>query len=407
VLAKTPNDVWLLLSEAAVYASTYASHVRGDGDGLLRLEADRGGASGVTPFVTPWRVAMVGASLAPIVESTLIENLNPASELDDTSWIESGRSAWSWWSGDSTSDYDTQVEYVDFAASQGWEYYLCDEGWQESWMPDLVDYASSKGVGIWLWINGDEMDSEDKVRANLERWAGWGIKGVKVDYVFDQLETYDLVARIAAEHHIMVNFHGCTKPSGERRRYPHLMTREAIYGAEQYKTGHGPSASFNAILPFTRNVQGPMDYTPVTYSDNGHETTWAHQTALDVVFESGVQHLADSPPSYEDNIAKDFLAACPAAWDQTRLLEGEPGSHVTLARRKGMEWYVGAISGGEARTASIDLGFLGAGEYDAELYRDGDSDTEQVREEKTVTREMVLEVPLRAHGGAALRLSPK
>jgi alpha-glucosidase len=150
-----------------------------------------------------------------------------------------------------------------------------------------------------------------------------------------------------------------------------------------------------------------MDYTPVTYSDNDDQTTWAHQTALDVVFESGIQHLADSPSSYENNVARDFLASCPAAWDETLLLEGEPGRHVTIARRKGEEWYVGAICADQGRSAQLSLAFLGSGEYQAVIYRDGQGPTDQVREEMTVTRDTQLSLELKANGGAALRIVPR
>jgi alpha-glucosidase len=205
----------------------------------------------------------------------------------------------------------------------------------------------------------------------------------------------------------MVNFHGATKPSGERRRWPHNLTREAIFGAEQYKGGTGPTAKFNCILPFTRNVQGPMDYTPVTYSDMGGQTTYAHQTALDVVFESGVQHLADKPSSYMSNAAQPFLKAVPSHWDDTRLLEGDPGSYATLARRSGTSWFVGSIADA-SRTASVSLSFLDASTmYAAQIYQDGTSDTDQNVTTQMVTSSSTLMIPVRQHGGFAIQLTPQ
>ena len=416
VLIKSTNALYALLTEASVYSNYFASHVTGSqaGDGLLTLANGQNDVSVTTPFETPWRAAIVGNSLASVVESTLVENLNPPADSPnpaDTQWIKPGRSAWSWWSGDSTSDYTTQTQYVDFAASMGWEYYLCDEGWDPAWMPKLVQYAAAKKVGIWLWISGDNMNTDAKIATNIALWSGWGVKGVKVDYMFGdgttELAVYDKVAIAAAKAHLMVNYHGCTKPSGERRRWPHLMTREAIYGAEQYKGGKGPTSKFNCIVPFTRNVQGPMDYTPVTYSDTGGLTTAAHQTALDVVFESGIQHLADKPSSYQSNVAKEFLKACPSVWDETKLIEGDPGVFVTIARRSGKAWFVGSICAGAARTATIPLTFLGSGDFVAEIYEDGSSDTQQVLDTKSVTNKAVLSVPLRANGGCAIRISPK
>jgi alpha-glucosidase len=148
-----------------------------------------------------------------------------------------------------------------------------------------------------------------------------------------------------------------------------------------------------------------MDYTPVTYSQFGNQTTWAHQTALAVVFESGVQHLADRPSSYNASIARDFLKACPATWDETRLVEGDPGNFVTIARRKGRDWYVGSISAVPARTARIPLSFLGDGSYSAQIYRDGTSAREQLEERRVVTRATVLEIPIGANGGCAIRVT--
>jgi alpha-glucosidase len=296
----------------------------------------------------------------------------------------------------------------------GWEYYLCDAGWDGSWMPQLVQYAGGKGVGIWIWYDGSQLKTDADIDTMVAQAAGWGAKGIKVDYMFgDDLPTlakYDKVAAATAKAHLMVNFHGSTKPSGERRRWPHNVTREAIWGAEQYKTSSGPTAKYNCILPFTRNVQGPMDYTPVTYSNMGGLTTYAHQTALDVVFESGVQHLADKPSSYTSNAAQPFLKAVPARWDDTRLLEGDPGSFVTLARRSGTAWFVGSIADA-ARTAKVSLSFLepgtGTGTYDAQIYRDGSSDTEQVVDTQTVTSSSVLSIDVRQHGGFGIQLTPR
>jgi alpha-glucosidase len=411
VLLKEPDGTWAFVSEASVYSTYWGTTLRGRA-GMLALQG--GGTNiGVTaPFAAPWRVAMVGPNLSTIVESTMIENLNPPSEIGDASWVKAGRSAWSWWSGDSTSNYATQQRYVDLAASMGWEYYLCDAGWQASWMPMLVAYGASKGVDIWLWIDAANMNTDAKIAANIAQWSAWGIKGVKVDYLFGdsaaQLAVYDKIAVAAAQAHMMVNYHGCTKPAGERRRWPHLMTREAIYGAEQYKVNSGPTAQFNTIVPFTRNVQGPMDYTPVTYSNTMGKTTYAHQTALDVLFESGVQHLADRPATYTTspgNLAQQFLKAVPASWDDTKLVEGDPGSFVTIARRSGTSWFVGAITDA-ARTTAMALTFLGPGTFTATIYRDGASDTEQVQEQQSVTSATVLAIPLRLHGGAAVQITP-
>jgi alpha-glucosidase len=179
-----------------------------------------------------------------------------------------------------------------------------------------------------------------------------------------------------------------------------------VHGAEHYKFAGGPTAAFNCIVPFTRNVQGPMDYTPVTYSSHRGNTTLAHQTALAIVFESGVQHFADRHGVYERSVARELLAACPAVWDETLLLEGEPGRFVSIARRRGRAWFVGAITGDEARRLVLPLTFLDDGAYLAEICRDGASDSDQVCEYRRVTARSTLDVALLCRGGCAVQLRP-
>jgi len=350
-----------------------------------------------------------------LIESSLVENLNPASEVSDTGWIKPGRVAWSWWAHRSDQDnYDIQEGYVDFAAEMGWEYVLVDANWQVSWIQQLVAYADNKGVGILVWYDHqDPALADDEIENTFDQLVTWGVRGVKVDFFEDdqqdKIEVYDRIAAKAAEKELLVNYHGTTKPTGEKRRWPHLMTREAVRGAECYLFPDciGPIAGHNTILPFTRNVVGPMDYTPCTYSNMMSETTYAHQTSLAVVFESGLQHLADTPDSYRSITSNPFHRACPAAWDETRLIEGDPGQHVTIARRSGDEWYVGAIANAARPAHQVPLSFLDSGQtYCAHIYRDGSTDTEILFEQRKVTSSDVLTIPLRRHGGSAIRFTP-
>ncbi|MFE5317554.1 glycoside hydrolase family 97 catalytic domain-containing protein [Paenibacillus sp. NPDC056579] len=429
MLFQVGNDGWMLLTEAAVYGHYCASHLKVNREKPRTLDlafAPDQPTPNVTdgPLATPWRTAIIGDSLATIVESTLVFNLNPASEIEDMSWIRPGRSAWSWHSdSQSCRDHDKQVKFVDFAADMSWEYSLVDGGWdrEESTtnVPELIRYAEGKGVGIWVWTHYNRIQEEQECRRKFALWAEWGVKGVKVDF-FDsdsqsRIQVYDMIARVAMEYRLMINYHGSTKPSGEQRRWPHVLTREGILGAEYWKNdlNEGPNAVHNCTVPFTRNVVGAMDYTPVTFSRltrTGH----CHQLALAVLFESAVQNFADSVEAYQESAGQPFLKQVPAAWDQTVLLEGYPGRYVSMARRSGEDWHVGTICAAGGRTAHIRLDFLDPGEaYTAEIYEEvfGQLDhyrfkhsTEITVRSESVTAGDTLHLPLRVNGGAVLRI---
>ncbi|EPX63317.1 hypothetical protein D187_005723 [Cystobacter fuscus DSM 2262] len=402
----TAGNRWLLLAESDIGGNYHTARLTGgSGNNLRWVWPTATGVSAARPFNSPWRAAVIG-SLANIVESNLIENLSAPSRLADTSWIRPGRAGWSWRAGGNQSDYNTHVSFVDSASMMGWEYYLVDDGWQESWVPSLVSYANSKNVGIWLWVNDEDVKTEAQMRTLFSRWAGWGVRGVKVDF-FDgdsqvTMQLYEKLAQIAAEYRLLVNFHGCTKPNGLGRKWPNVLTQEGVFGAEQGEL----SAAHNLSLLFTRNAIGPMDYTPGAYSNSGGQTTWAHQTALLVMFASYVQHYSDHGAMYRDSIAREFIRALPSAWDDTRLLEGNPSQYATLARRRENDWYVGTIVSGTGRTAAIPLSFLTAGtNYTAHIYTDGTSDNDIAYQVQSVTSNSVLNLPLRANGGAAIRIT--
>ncbi|SEU24491.1 glycoside hydrolase family 97 catalytic domain-containing protein [Stigmatella erecta] len=397
---------WVLLAESDLGGSYHTSQLTGGSGNTLRWSWPTATSVNTSrQFNSPWRLAVIG-SLATLVESSLVENLSAPSQLADTSWIRPGRSGWSWRAGGNQSDYNTHVSFVDSASAMGWEYYLVDEGWQASWVPSLVSYANTKNVGIWLWVNDEDVKTESQMRTLFSRWAGWGVRGVKVDF-FDgdsqvTMQLYEKLAQVAAENRLLVNFHGCTKPNGIGRKWPNVLTQEGVFGAEQGEL----SAAHNVSLLFTRGAVGAMDYTPGAYSNAGGQTTWAHQTALPVLFASYVQHYSDHGAMYRDSVAREFLRALPSSWDDTRLLEGHPSQYATLARRRGNDWYVGTISGGAGRTAVIPLSFLTAGtNYTAHIYRDGTSDNDIAYQVQQVSSTSVLNIPVRANGGAAIRIT--
>jgi hypothetical protein len=255
-------------------------------------------------------------------------------------------------------------------------------------MEGLVDYAAARGVGIFLWYNsaGPHNDysfsPRDKMwdpvirRAEMAKLSSWGVKGIKVDFFKSEkqimIQQYLGILEDAAAEELLVCFHGSTAPRGWYRTWPNMMTTEAVRGAEYYKsepTFPEDAPLHNVEVAFTRNVIGPMDYTPVTFSDNNyaHITTNAHELALAVVYESGLVHFADDIDSYtaQPQVVQDFLADVPAAWDEVRFVEGDPSSHIVLARRKGTDWYLGGLNGaGSPRDVSIDLtqfGYVGSG----------------------------------------------
>lgn len=423
---------WVFITEAAVYGNYCAANLKGFSAGgrtlSLSLAPDQSkpviGEKGVE---TPWRVILLGDDLNTIIRSSILENLNPPNELEDTSWIKPGRSSWPWFTDKSScASLEANQKFVDFTAAMGWEYLLVDAGWRDKLpVEELVTYADAKGVGIWLWAHSRNFREEGVVREQLSLWAGWGIKGVKIDFFEsdsqEMIESYDIIARVAAEYKLMVNYHGCTKPAGERRRWPHIMTREGILGSEYFGSDWswselhpmGPTAEHNCTVPFTRNVVGAMDYTPVHFLKGKRRTTYSHQIALSVIFESGVQHYPDSIEAYSESIAKEFLQAVPAVWDDTLLLEGYPGRYVTMARRKGEEWYIGGICAVSGRTATIALDFLDDGEYRATIYEDGSNwntikllnASEIYKKEVPVSRGDVMEIQLKKNGGCAVQLT--
>ena len=383
-LLQPANDVFALISEANIQRRQSASSLYNDGVSTdYRVCPDQNEVTLNGDWNSPWRVVIVG-SLADVVESTLITDVSAPCALTDTSWIEPGVVSWVYWAyNHGSNDYNIIKKYVDFAATLRLPYVLIDAEWDEmkdgKTVEDAVKYATSKGVKpmIWYnssvgWINGAP---GPKFRLNKpedrEKEFDWceriGVKGVKIDffsgdnqmnmdYCLDLMES-------AARHHLLVNFHGATIPRGWQRTYPNLLSTEGVYGAEWYNnvpTFTNKAAAHNATLPFTRNVIGPMDYTPCAFSDSQHPhiTTHAHELALTVLFESGLQHLADRPESFlaQPKEVQDFLSQLPAAWDETRFIGGYPGEYAVIARRKGQTWYVAGINGtDEVKSISLDL----------------------------------------------------
>ena len=433
---------WLLITEAAVDRHSAGTRLAADAPGgvyRVRLPDPGEGLShgDVEPQATgawtlPWRVMLTG-DLATVFASTVVEDLNPPAAGDFT-WVRAGRASFGWWIDDDASKKEDVLKaFVDLAAEMGWEYSLIDANWHlapEGAIDRVIAYAKEKKVGLWLWYNSagphndvTEWGPRDRIterparRAEFARLKALGIAGVKVDFWHSDKQSvialYHDMMQDAAEAGLLIAFHGATTPRGWARTYPNLLSVEAVLNAEQYKYNERyakDAAWHNTVLPFTRNVIGSMDYLPVALGDAKypHQTTNAHELALAVVFESGIVHFPDSATSYKDlpPTALTLLKDVPVTWDESRLLDGEPGRLAMVARRHGAEWWVGAISGlGEPVTAAVDLSFLGDGEWTLTMIRDGGAPRQTLSESAAVRALDRFSVPMLARGGFLMRFA--
>ncbi len=450
LLLKLQNGPWVAITEADLtdYAGSYLRGVWGVENALesrlspLPKFSDQA-VTGSTPKATPWRVLLLGTRAGDLIEhSYLIPTLNPPSAIADTSWIKPGRSAWDWWSGSYAEGVDfkpgmntaTMLHYIDFAAAHHLEYMLVDAGWSPEDdilrtvsaidMPAIIAHARERGVRVLLWLNWKAVDKQmDQAFPLYEKW---GISGVKVDYMNrddqEMVNFYLRVVRAAAEHHLAVDFHGAFKPTGLRRTYPNQLTREGVMGMEYSKWSTRVTPEHDVTLPFTRNLAGPMDYTPGCFNNASRDKfqvrfkqpfcqgTRAHQLAMYVVFFSPLVMLSDYPESYDNNPGMEFLGKVPTVWDETRVVDGEPGEFVTIARRKGDTWYLGAMTNWDSRDLEVPLDFLGSGEYEARIFTDGPDADQNAKSlsttSKTVKRGEKLSLHLASGGGAAVMFTP-
>ncbi len=392
-LLEPVEGVFALISEANIERRQSASCLYNDGERYSVVAAENDlNLSG--DWHTPWRVVIIG-KLADIVESTLVTDVSEPSQLKDTNWIKPGVVSWIYWANNhGSNDFNIIKKYVDMAVVLKLPYVLIDAEWDEmdkiasnegKTIEDAVAYANAKGIKPMIWYNSSvgwiDGAPGPKFRLNKpedrEKEFAWcekiGVAGVKIDffsgdnqmnmdYCLDLLES-------AARHHLLVNFHGAPIPRGWQKTWPNLLSTEGVYGAEWYNnvpTFTDKAASHNTTLPFTRNVIGPMDYTPCAFSDSQHPhiTSLAHELALTVLYESGLQHLADRPESFlaQPKEVQDFLGQLPTVWDETRYVSGYPGESAVLARRSGNTWYVAGINGKDApQILKTNLSFIGKG----------------------------------------------
>jgi len=445
-LFNTSNkDCWFLLHESDVnrnYCGTKLSNAVDSSKYKLSFPNPKDGrghgesAPTITlPWKSPWRVVIMG-TLADIVESTLVNDVSSPSVIKNPGWIKPGIASWNYWSSNhGTKDYKTVCEFADLAAEMNWPYTLLDWEWDAMGnggnLEDAVKYIQSKGIKPLIWYNSggnhtwvsatpkDRMLTHESRVEEFTKLKKMGFAGVKIDFFEsekqDMIKYYLDILEDAVQFEMMIYFHGCIVPRGWERTYPNLMTHEAVRGAEWYNNTLDftmPAPEHNATLPFTRNVIGPMDYTPVTFTNSQypHITSYGHELALSVLFESGMQHMADRPDGYNElpDAPRTFLKKVPNAWDDTRLLDGYPGKDVIIARRKGNAWYVAGINGEQkAKTKTVKFDFLPEGvKYRLTLIADGRHDKEFATQYMAIDRTTVITVRMLRSGGFAASLDP-
>lgn len=395
--------------------------------------------SGTRTF--PWRILAIAENDADLITNQLSYLLAEPCAIEGPSWIKPGKVAWDWWNDWNVYGVDfkagvnteTYKYYIDFASEYGIEYIIMDEGWYELGdlmqvvpeidMEEILDYAESKNVGVILWVIWKTLDDQWDVA--FDQFEEWGIKGIKVDFMQrdDQwmVNYYHRVAEEAANRKMLVDFHGAYKPSGLRRKFPNVITREGVAGLENVKWSKKNTPDHNVTIPFIRMVAGPMDYTPgaminateknfaIRWSEPMSMGTRCHQLAMYVVYESPLQMLCDNPSNYyKEPECMEFLSVVPTVWDTTVVISASIGEYITLARKKGEEWYMGAMTNWDSREIEIDFSFLDEGDYSMDYFQDGQNADRHAadfkRVKKSVTSNEKLTVLLAPGGGWVARI---
>jgi alpha-glucosidase len=352
----------------------------------------------------PWRVLALAAEDKDLLSNDLVYRLAREADPADTAWIKPGKASWDWWNDNNVYGVDfragvnnpTYKHYIDFAAANGLEYIILDEGWYKLGdltaqvpgidVPELVAYGKAKGVGVILWASWKTLD--DQFEKALDLFASWGVKGIKVDFMQRQdqpmVEFYERTARAALKRHFLVSFHGAYKPTGLGRTFPNVLSHEGVRGLEQNKWGKEGNSRNAVTFPFIRMLAGPVDYTPgamLNAQPKDHRDIYTRpmslgtrcaQLAMYVAYECPLQMLADSPSNYaREPECMEFLAKVPSVWDETLPLGAKVGEWLMTARRSGQDFYVGAMTNEEARDLTLDTSFLPEGAWEARIWQDG------------------------------------
>ncbi|MDQ8053236.1 MAG: glycoside hydrolase family 97 protein [Pedobacter sp.] len=462
-LFEFPDQVYMAVTEANLrdYAGMYLSKKDGvlqtflspwQGQTAVKVKAQ-------LPHQTPWRVMLIGDRIGTLIESNMITSLNEASKIKDTSWLKPGKTSFHWWNGDVLPDtsfvpganFETNKYYIDFCARNHIEYHSVIGYGGFAWYPNdwpnyghqgtyadvtktiasldmqqICDYAKSKNVGIHVWVNWKALYPQ--LEAAFIQFEKWGIKGMMVDFLDrddqEMVRIQEEILERAAAHHLFIQFHGAYKPTGLSRTYPNEFTREGTYNYEQNKWRKvGISPEHDLDIAFTRLLAGAADYhlggfravKPENFKTHYIRPmmigTRTHMLAMYVVMESYLNMVADYPEAYEGKMGFDFLKKVPTTWDETKVLDAKVDGYLSIARRKGNDWYIGTINNSTVRNIKLSLNFLPDGEYEAEIYEDSAATADDpnflVKHVKVVTNKDILSVDMQQGGGQAMRLTKR
>ena len=353
----------------------------------------------------PWRIFVIAEKDSDLITNQMPYLLSDTCQIKDTDWIKPGKVAWDWWNANNLYGVDfkagintqTYKYYIDFASKYGIENIIIDEGWYplgdmltlvpDINMEEIVAYGEKKNVGVILWCVWKTLDNQ--LDGAFRQFDNWGIKGIKVDFMNrdDQqmVNYYEKIAKKAAEHKLLVDFHGAYKPAGLLRMYPNVLTIEAVNGGEEFKWVSQQSPEHDLVVPFGRMLAGPMDFTPGAMHNAQEKDykaifdtpmslgTRCHQLAMFVCYESPLQMLCDSPSNYyKEPECMEFLSKVPSVWDETVVLDAKVSDYLSIARRNGDAWFVGGMTDWDSRDMKLDFSFLPKGKkYSMTLYQDG------------------------------------
>jgi alpha-glucosidase len=371
-------------------------------------------------ITTPWRVVLAAADLHTLVNSDIIHNLaappDPALFPDGvrTAWLKPGRAVWRYLDGGENT-FEGIKEFSRLAGELGFEYQVVEGLWQK-WSPEqlreLVEYSRARGVGIWVWRHRNTLGDAAKRRELFASLRDAGVVGVKVDFLDHEakeaIDLYQAILKDAADHRLMINFHGANKPAGEARTWPNEMTREAIYGLEHRRAESW--AVFNTTMPFVRMLAGHADYTPVVFGERRKDTSLAHQIASAAILTSPLLVYGGHPASLLASPAADVIKSLPSVWDETVVLPPSAiGEAAVFARRTGTRWFVAGLNGSEPRTVVLDVSrFAKHAGYAATIVRDTLEDPAGLEvEQRAVRATEPMHLPVRAAGGFLVRLIPR
>jgi alpha-glucosidase len=431
---------WINITETAVdtnYCGSRLSQFSPDGEYSTQFPQPQEGRPGepvlpesVLPWYTPWRIIAITDNLADLVESTLETDLAAPAKYDVSAWLEPGIASWSWVIlKDDSTVYDAQRRFIDFAAMMNWKYCLIDAFWDTQIGYEkiklLADYAKTKNVKILLWYNSagdwnttpltprDKMLTKESRCAEFQKLKDMDISGIKVDFFGgdgqSMMKYYIDILKDAAKYNLAVNFHGCTFPRGWHRTYPNLVSMEAIRG-EEYVTFGQDNADQQplhcTIIPFTRNLFDPMDFTPVNFSgipNITRRTTGGFEIALSVIFTSGIQHIAETPAGMaaQKDFVIEYMSALPETWDNVKFIDGFPGKFVVLARKKGNTWYIAGINGETSeRTIVLQAPFINKKSKSVIIT---DSDHEKDLTKREIKFSEPVQITMHPYGGFVIK----